>query len=242
METNPNAQAQEPQNDAAVIEAPVTDGVLNETPVENGVVITITKGEITLDKDLYKSQYQKPKTLTAQVRQVITSSFTYPERQIGNNMEDSLFDIGEFGFEKRTIESHENRIAFLEVPEAFSVDTVKAMLKTFPNAVLYKVLSNEPILTDNQLRAIANPDLEVTKDQIANSQAVRYSVGATDKDGNDVGGELILRNGRVQYRAVFFKRTATPDIDDRTTEGEAYMTPELNEELFGATLDASQHI
>jgi len=228
-----DAQA-EPQADQVV------NGLVNEAPVDNGVKITHEKGEITVD-DVYTSQFQKPKSLTAQLRQVITTTFEYPERQISNDMQDSLFEMSEFGFERLKITSHENRIAFIDVPLGSTKESVTSMLKPLTDACIYKVLANEPILTSDQQRGI-DAGL-TTKDIIANSQAIRYSEGATDREtGEDVGGDLILRNGRIQYRAVFFKKTTTPDIDRRTTEGEVFYTPELSAELFGSINEETQHM
>ena len=58
---------------------------VSETILENGATVSVTKGAITVDK-VEASNFQKVKTLTAQLRQVIKSVFSYPEAQVSNNM------------------------------------------------------------------------------------------------------------------------------------------------------------
>jgi len=208
--------------------------LLNETS-SNGTTTSLVKGKITVDK-VGESQFQKNKTLTAQLRQIIKSIFTYPEAQIANNMQDNLFEAKDFGFEMKSIEREEHRIAFLDVPLNSTVESITALLEKNPNACLYKVLSNYPILTDGQKRAIDSDNLPLTLDDVANSQTVRYPEGAKDKDGNDISDDIILdKNGKVQFRAVFFKVVQTPDVDLRTPDvNDFYASPEISAEVLTA--------
>src|SRR5690349_20602069 len=90
---------------------------------------------------------------------------------------------------------------------------------------IYRVLSNAPILTEDQKYAVAM-GLR-TKDQFANSQAIRYP------ESHEDAGQLVLdRAGKVQYRRTFFWPTAMADIDQRG--GEVYLSAELEAELNGA--------
>jgi len=217
--------------------------LVSETVLDNGAVVSISKGAITVDK-VEASQYQKNKTLTATLRQIFKNVFTYPEAQVSNNMQDNLFKAEDFGFDMKSIERDENRVAFIDVPMNSTVESIAALLTKNATACLYKVLSNQPILTDNQKRAIESVDIPLTLDDVANSQVVRYPENAKDKEGNSIANDLILdKNGKVQYRAVFFKTTPTADIDNRNADpSDFYASPEISAEVLTALNAPSQLI
>lgn len=199
----------------------------------------VTKGPITVD-DIHVSDFQKDGTESAQLRQVINVKSFYPSKRVDNNMQDNMFSLDEFGFEETEFESIENRVAFTDVPKGTTVETVLARIAANPTACLYKVLSNEPIITDNQEFAIQQ-GLR-TKDEFANTQVVRYPEG-TVKDNIDVSGQIVLdKNGNVQYRRVFFSMKAKEDIDNRSTTVKGYVSPEIEMELKGASVIEGQKI
>jgi len=209
------------------------------TQTNNGVKTEIVKSEITLDK-IYAAEFQKEGTLTAQIRQIVTTKSSYPSKKVVNNMQGGIFDNEEFGFEAQEFESQEQRVAWIPVPVNASAESIAAKLaKANANkAVIYRALSNEPILTEDQLYAIKVG--LATKDQFANSQAVRYPAG-TEKDGVDVSGKLTLdKAGKVQYRRTFFWNGAQPDVDVRDASKEGYLSPELKAELAGASVMQGQ--
>ena len=52
---------------------------------------------VTVDK-IGESEFQKEGTLTAQVRQVITTKSYYPSKQANDSFTNSMFDNDDFGF------------------------------------------------------------------------------------------------------------------------------------------------
>jgi hypothetical protein len=200
--------------------------------IQQEIKRTVTKGAITVEK-VEASQYQKAGTLTATLRQEITITSEYPSKRVGNSMQDSLSPIEDYGFETTTFISKENRVAFPNVAAGTTLEQANALIAASPQACLYKVLANEPILNEDQLYAIQT-DLR-TKDQFANSQVVRYPAD------HDVSPNQIIKdpNGNVQYRAVFFSKTAKQDQDWRTAEVAAYVSPEIAMELAGTPVSAA---
>ena len=164
--------------------------------------------------------FQKNGTITAQLRQIVTTETTYPGISVSSDKQQNVFTTSEFDAAPQVFTNTENRVAFMDVPEGVSKEQVQAKIDA--NAVLYKELSNSPILTNNQKNAISRG--LTTKDAIANKQAIRYPAG------HEKEGQLILdENGNPQYRRVFFWNSPKEDIDNRG--GDVYMTPEIAEEL-----------
>ena len=174
----------------------------------NGIKTTVTLGDIEVS-EVKVSDFQKSGTMTAVLKQTVTTVSSYPTKSVSNSLQDNVFDIEEYGFEKKEYPpSVRTNVVFLNVPEGSTVDSVKTRIAKYPNANLYRILSNRPILSDNQLYSITIG--QRTMDEYAESQVVRYGEGE-DK------GELILdANGKVQYKAVFFSSTGKDDEDRRT--------------------------
>ncbi len=204
----------------------------------------ITVGKITVD-DVHIGDFQKEGTLTAQLRQVITTKSFYPSKKVDSNMQDNVFGTDEFGFTEQEFVSVENRVAFMDVPVGTTKEQVQTKLDGFSKANLYRVMSNKPILTDNQNYAISQ-NLR-TMEQFAETQVVRYPEGTTKNIGGtdvDVSGNIVLdKNEKVQYRRVFFYSTGKADQDLRTADKtDVYLTPEIEAELTGASTLANQSI
>lgn len=198
------------------------------------------KGAITLDK-IATSEYQKAGTVTAQIRQEILTKSFYPSKKVASNLQANIFDAKDFGFEEQEFQSKETRMAFIPVPANSTEADVKAKLEAAHKngACIYRVLSNQPVLDENQKYAIANAI--TTTNVFANSQAVRYPEG-TVINGVDVSGKLTLdKAGHVQYRRTFFWLTSMEDIDVRGQEV-PYLSPELASELKGASVMQGQTI
>src|SRR5690606_5703625 len=97
-------------------------------PVTNSIEKTSKVSPITLDKSLYTSEYQKAGTLSAQLRQVVTSTALYPTKQVTSNLQANLFGTQDFGFEKKEFTNAEERVAWIDVPANATDDLVKAKL------------------------------------------------------------------------------------------------------------------
>lgn len=206
--------------------------------MDNAVRKESKKSEIEISR-VYKSDYQKEGTLTAELKQTVTTKSYYPSKSVSNNMQDNIFGMADFGFEEQKFNNVETRVAWIDVPESSTNETIKAQLAKFPKAELYKVLSNKPIITDAQQYAIDQNI--VTLDVFANRQAVRYPAGHPQE------GELALdAKGKVQYRAVFFAKELKEDIDYRTEDpSDFYVSSELEAEIQAigsATVVAEQQL
>jgi hypothetical protein len=175
---------------------------------------------------VHATAYQKEGTLTAEIKQTITAKSYYPSKSVSNNMQDNPFSTAEFGFSEKEYVATEKRVAWVDVPTGSSVESVIAKLATLPNASIYKILANHPILSDNQQYGI-NAGL-TTKDSIADKQVVRYP------EGHPQAGALILKDGKPQYKATFFKSEAKEDEDLRTADpADFYASATMRVELAG---------
>jgi len=209
--------------------------------VNGGPRKEVSKSSVEVTR-VYSNDYQKPGTLTAELKQeVITHSF-YPSKKIDSN---TIFSASEFGFEEQLFISKETRMAWILVPQIIggiptTVEMVKAQLAKIKNPDIYRVMSNSPILDDNQKYAVASGIRSVN--DFANKQVSRYGENAKDGKGNDVSGKLILdKENRVQYRRTFFQAQKTEDIDLRG-KSDVYLTPEIAAELEGASVLVGQTI
>jgi hypothetical protein len=184
--------------------------------------------KITIDS-VSASSYQKQGTLTAQLRQVVSTKTTYPSTQLSDGVSDNLFGASEFTSVSagQTYENSETRIAWINVPSNTTVQGVQAKLDALYSAgkqpCIMKVVSNEPILTDNQLNAISR-GLK-TMDDFANSQVVRYGSNHAN------AGALILDdNGNPMYKRNFFQLDKVED-ENRCSADKVYLSTEIAEEL-----------
>lgn len=203
----------------------------SETQTSSGVKKQVSVSNITLDKVSVSGEFQKPGTLTAQIRQLVKTISSYPSKKTGSDMQANIFSTEEFGFGTQDFESIENRVAFLLVPEGTTEDAVKAKLEAAnkASACIYRVLSNEPILDENQKYAIAAALR--TKEMFANTQVVRYP-DTEDNRVKGVAGKIWTDpQGHVQYRRTFFWNSSKADIDLRGGKSAYFSTPEINEEL-----------
>lgn len=200
--------------------------------------------EIGVD-EIFKSDFQKEGTMSAQLRQSVTIDAYYPTKKTTNSLHDNLFTTEEFGFSEQKYTSVENRVCWMDVPTGTTIEQVISRIKSNPKSCLYKILSNKPILTDNQEYAVAQG--QRTYDEFASTQVVRYPKDTTigeGEDARDVSGQIVLdTNGKVQYRRVFFSVNGKDDIDLRTKNiEEQYISEEIKMELEGASVLEGQKI
>lgn len=198
---------------------------------QTGITKNSFKSAITVDK-IEKNLYSKN---TAHLKQTIKTVTSYPGKPVSNDLNASLFNADELGYKPQVFTSTENRIIFQEVPEGITSEQVLAKLAANPETCLYKILSSQPIITPGQKYNIESSANTLTLDKVADSQVVRYPAN-TVKDGIDVSGQLVLDNGKVQYRRIFLSLNHVDDRDNRTSNPEdTYRTPEMVEELLGAS-------
>ena len=183
---------------------------------------TTTKENVYVDS-LSMSKFQKAGTVTAMLRQKVTVTSEYPSAIHDSNMEQNLFGSDAFNDEVQIFPSVQNRVTFIDVPEGTTVEQIKSMLTA--DSSLYRVLSNTPVLTDNHKNAIGRG--LTTRDNIAESQIIRYPDGSKDNRGNDISGMPILDStNNVQYKKIFFWNTIKEDIDRRGDQQYPAYVPE----------------
>lgn len=192
---------------------------------KNGIKTSVTIMPIEVS-EIRVSDFQKKGTKTAILKQKVITKTTYPAKQVSNEFQDNIFSIEEFGFETQDFMNERTNVVFMDVPENTTVETLKAKLENFPEACLYRVLGNRPILTSSQEYAIKN-GLK-TLDDFAHSQVVR---------NGETGNIILDNNGNIQYRATFFSATDKEDMDGR--DGDVYMSAELEAEYNAALLTVS---
>ena len=184
----------------------------------------VSKSGIAISR-IYQADYQKEGSMTAELKQTIKTTSFYPSKSVSNDMQDNIFGTKEFGYAEQSYENEEVRVAWINVPKNATEASVMEQLNKFPEATLYKVLSNKPILTSDQKYAVKEGITSL--EAIASKQVVRYG------DGHENAGSLVLDpNGKVQYRQVYFKANAIEDQDLRTAEpSDFYATEEITAEL-----------
>ena len=198
----------------------------------NNAVSTEVRKSALVVEEVKVSNFQKPGTKTAIIKQTVETISTYPTKSVSSDKQDNIFSMQDFGFEEQEFTSIRTNVAFLDVPENSTIESVEAQLRKFPKACLYRIISNEPILTDKQKYSIS-AGLK-TMDDYANSQVIRFGEGSSD------AGELILdNNGKVQYRAVYFSATEKEDMDLRTHDEVNYMSKEIELEFNESILTRS---
>ena len=189
----------------------------------NAISNIVTRSAIIVE-EVKVSNFQKEGTKTAVLKQTIETISKYPSKSVSSDKQDNIFNMSDFGFEEQEFTSTRTNVAFMDVPENSTIQSVEAQLAKFPEACIYRILSNEPILTSNQQYSI-DAGLK-TLDDYANSQVVRYG------EGSPKAGDLLLdAMGKVQYRSVFFSAKGKADVDDRTEDNKMYLSKELELEF-----------
>ena len=200
------------------------------TTTGNGAIRKdVSKTPLTVSR-VHKTDFQKEGTLTAEIKQTVKTDSFYPSKSVSNSMQGNIFSMDDFGFQEQKFESNDGRVAWIDVPEGSTVESVVEQLKKFPNAMIYKVLSSRPILTESDQYAIDNPDLpDATLERYANRQAVRFP-----KDDVNAGKLALDKAGKVQYRRTAFSTEQVEDMDFRTTDPEdTFLSAELKAEING---------
>jgi hypothetical protein len=199
------------------------------------VVKKTLHGKVTVDGEPYVADYQKTGK-TALLRQVNEVTSIYPNIRVGNSKtKTSLFTQDDFDVENKEYTNKDNRTAFLNVPDGVTAEQLQSMLPE--TCCIYKILSChvKDVLTQEQIDAANNPDLEATWESFADKKAVRYG-----KD-HELEGELILHNGHPQYKATYYADEYTDDEDHRDNE-DKYMSPNLAAEIAAVKQTADQTI
>lgn len=182
--------------------------------------------------DLIKvSDFQKAGTKTAQLRQNVTTTSFYASKQANDSLTESFYKNDDFGYAEQPFTSVQNRVVFMNIPVSETEEGLQLKLAAAPQARIYRILSNHPILTSQQENAISR-GLK-TKAEFANKQVRKFPEGAI-VNGVDVSGQLILDEGKVQYAVLKFNATGKADENYKTSDpADMYLTPEIETMLTG---------
>ena len=202
--------------------------------MSNATRTEIKKGKVTFSR-LYKGDNQKDGSKTVEVKQTITTTAYYAGKKFNNDLQDALVDDSAFGAEEKSYTNTSTRVAWILVPSNFNDTKVKELLAKHPKQCIQQIISNAPILNENQQRAVDNGIKSL--DEYAAGQAIRYGDTHETK-----AGQLILdSNGKVQYKVNVWKKENCEDIDLRGN-GDEYVSESLQEEVDSILLTADQDI
>lgn len=186
---------------------------------------------------VYKSDFQKEKSLTAELRQEVTVTSKYPTSSMNNSLNANLFSNNDFGIDTQNFISKETRVAFINVPESMeTTEKVQEHLAKFPDLCLYRILSNKPILSDEDIRAIEKGF--ITMDTKANSQIIRYP------ENSENAGQIALDSmDKPQYRRICISSSQVEDKDERNSvPNDFYMSAEIRNELNISVVEEAQRV
>ena len=133
------------------------------------------------------SAFQKKDTKTALLRQRIVTKTIH---------------------EKQQYESIENRVAFINVPINTTVKEMRHQLTSHSDCCIYRIISNHPILSPIQSKAIEDGVKELH--DYALRQVVRWG------KGHESEGTPITLNNKVFFRVATFSWDKHEDSDLRT--------------------------
>ena len=161
---------------------------------------------------IVESQYNNG--LQAILKQTCTTTKVYPKSKLGSSLDDTVFEE-----EPGTSFSDDStRVYFLKLPKGMETkEQVEAHLQKYPNLHLVRTLSFSPVLSKEDMSMIKKGDLKM--EDKARSQAVR--------NGNN---NLILYEGKVQYKRICLSLEFKEDIDIRTPE-DIYLPKFLQDEI-----------
>ena len=189
----------------------------------NSIEKSTTKSVVTVSR-VYKAHYQKSGTLTAEMKQIVDEITLYPDKTIRDNLQGNVYDLCEYDQEKKEFKKTRTDVTLIDVPDGQTLDSVSARLSSYPNATLYRILSNHPIMsetTEKYYQGLIDSDQEALamqiKNRIANGQILRYHT--SDEEKGIFKDDLILdKFGKPQYKACFLDETGKKEDTDLRTE------------------------
>lgn len=196
--------------------------------MENTVEKQISKARVYVSR-VYTSHYQKPGTLTAELKQEVNVISLYPDKIIRDDLHGNIYEISEFEQSQKKFDNRRTDVTWIDVPDTETLESVRERLNQYPQATLYRILSSYPIISKgsqmyiDKLVSEGEEALALQfKDRLANSQVLRY--GSDSDDETVKKGELILDNyGKPQFKACFLDETGTKkDLDYRTQNATDY--------------------
>ncbi len=198
-----------------------------------------TKGAIQVSR-VYVSDFQKEGSETAELKQTEVTVSSYPSKTVDSNLGDNVFGPDEFGYDTKDFTTERTNVAWINVPVGTTPEQVLAKIAAKPKAALYRIVSNSPILNNNQEYAIGQGI--ATLEQFAEKQVVRH--GSDAEDGAWAKGDLVLDNlGRPLYKAVFLTLEGKEDVNLCSEDPADFFASEaIQAEMVGAMASIGQAV
>lgn len=137
----------------------------------------------------------------AQLGQATKEIAHLPSKQVSNEFQGNIFTPADCGYTTEKRESIRKRNCLLVVPPNTTVEQLQTNLDTnFPNARIYRILADNPVLTAGDKEMIKQGKIKL-EDKIAKQRAVNP----------DTGEILHTFDGKEFYRALFFDPTGTKE-------------------------------
>ena len=76
------------------------------TDTNSGIRKEVSVSGIVVSR-VYKSDFQKDGTLTAELKQTISTDSFYPSKSVSNSMQGNIFAMEDFGFTEQKFENNE---------------------------------------------------------------------------------------------------------------------------------------
>lgn len=136
----------------------------------------------------------------AQIRQIVEKQ--YPKIRLNNSLNDALIPSQLVEGEMETYQ--EIRVAWATVGNGTKEEDVKASLDQMPNARIYKILSNEVILSDSDENWMNQLSEEDKKDFLEKKKAAQLVTSSDGEIIKDIWGQYQYRRNAftADYTAV----------------------------------------
>lgn len=191
----------------------------------------VGRSKVTLDE---VKPGLNPKFLSAQIRQILTIVSTYPTARPNAGLNDSLFNTEDFNIPPQVYESTQARVTWLNVPLNATTEMVQEQLDKLPNACIYRVVDNEPIISESQYAAIEAELPGVSVDSIAERQLLRYP------DTSEYAGLPVKDQwGKLQYAVNVFSAQGHEDENLTDSSARQYIPMSLRQV---AAVSASEEV
>ena len=214
------------------METTTVEKIVKETTrEENGVIVKKSYEPILVHSVEDHKFKDNQKQIT--IKQVVNKETIYQTRRISNSLNDSIFEEDNQVSNSEPLFSKETRVVFRPTKNMSATkESVEDQFKKYPEATLYRIMSNHPILIKDD-----EEDIKAgfkTKVQIAVSQICKYPTG------HEKEGQVILTDqNKVQYRRIAFSTTFKEDIDYRNNDPKDMYVPEEIKALYSHEVDLS---
>ena len=192
----------------------------------NGVKLVIN--DLQVVTPLYSNEFNGKMRVTAHLTQ--ERETTYPAQNMSTGFGGGLFEnVGGEPFKTK-------RNTLMVVPENMTIEDVKNQAALYPEATIYRIVTNDldEVISEREKSAIEQGF--ITKESLKAKYVVRdaegnvYStvtqdgeilegdarkIGFVSKDGDSLSLEITNPNALLEYKRDIFSRTYVEDVDNR---------------------------